>query len=638
MALRELPKSGAQGPKDDYRGKYVWLIVICLIFFSAIGLRLWELQIVDGDDYYRANTENVVRQVEIQPPRGEILDRNGIALAENQPSFDIVIEPRIFRAKADETVYELLEKYLHLSRDAIDRIRERVESESAEIVIRRDVSRSDVARLQEDQMRLPGVEVRTTHQRYYPLHHVGSHTLGYVAEVSSDELRSLRPYGYRPGHLIGRMGLERSFEEMLHGSPGLARNVVDARGNPVGEAEEEFLIGEYQEVRPIEGRDVVTNLDAELMVIIDEAIEDYAAGAVVAVDPDDGSVLAMYSKPHFNPNAWSGRLSLMERMRIDSDPFRPMTDKSVSGFFPGSVFKFIGTWMGLEEGIVEPHDESYCRGHHTFGGTRFRCWRDRGHGDVDAYSSMERSCDVYYYELAEEAGIDTIASYARQFGFGERTGVELRHEQAGRVPDRDWHNERSIDGYQRGFDLNTIIGQGDTLATPLQLAVAYAGLANGGRLYYPQLVDSIRADDGTALFDYDPKVRKHVDIDDDHLEVLRESLRRVVHGEHGTARGSAIDGMEVAGKTGTAQVAELGEVRIPHEERALHRRHHAWFTAYAPYDEPEIAIAVFLEHGGGGGGDAAPVAMEILERYLVDDERSALDVRLGNRMTDREVE
>ena len=631
MSVRNLPERETKKTPGGYEGRYLWLVVICMIAFGAIGLRLWNLQIIDGERYYRASTDNIIRQVEVQPPRGEILDREGVALAENRPAYDVYVDSNIFSANADEEVHRRLQAYLDLSDDAFEGILSRIESSRGEVLIRRDVSRADVARLEEDQLRLPGIEVRTSHRRYYPLHHVGAHSLGYVSEVNAEQLRRLHPYGYRRGHLIGQMGLERSFEEILHGSPGLEREVVDARGNPLSEADTEFLIGEYQQIRAVAGRDVVTNLDADLMVIIDEAFEDYAAGAAVAVDPRDGRVRAMYSKPHFNPNAWSGRLSSMEKLRSDSDPFHPMMDKTVSRFFPGSVYKIIGAWMGLAEDHVEADDEYYCPGYHDFGGHRFRCWRDGGHGDVDAYSAMAQSCNVYYYEMAEELGLDVLAEYARAFGFGETTGIELSREDSGRVPDRQWHESNSPEGYQRGFDLNSVVGSGDTLATPLQVVMAYAAIANGGDLYYPQLVDEIRGDSGDVLFDYAPQVRKELDIDPEHLEVLRESLRQVVASEDGTARGSSLDHTPVAGKTGTAQVAQIGSVRIPHEERELHLRNHAWFSAFAPYDDPEIALVVFLEHGGGGGGDAAPVAMEILDRYLTRDDRAALDVRLGDR-------
>ena len=637
MAVEEITKRAGRRELEVYEVRYLWLLAICVIAFAAIGLRLWQLQIVKGEEYHRVSTQNIIRQVELKAPRGEILDREGVALAKNRPAFDVYLNPGIFLANADDEVTARLREYLDLTDQEWGRIKSRLDARRGDVVVRRNAARSDVARIEENQMDLPGVEVRTNHQRHYPLHHVGAHGLGYVSEIGPNQLRNLQPYGYRRGDYIGQMGLERAFEGVLHGSPGIRRRVVDARGNRLGEADTEFLIGEYQQVNPVAGRDLVTTLDADLMVIIDEAISDYAAGAVVAVDPRDGSLLATYSKPHFNPNAWSGRLSSMEMLRSDSDPFRPMMDKTMSGFFPGSVYKFIGALTALKHGGYEPHDSVRCPGHYMLGGHRFRCWRDRGHGNVDAYTAMAQSCDVYYYEVAEKVGIDALAEQARAFGFGELSGIQLPNESPGRVPDRHWHDTHGVDGYQRGFDLNTIIGQGDTLATPLQVAMAYAAIANGGDLYYPRLVDEIRTEEGISLFEFEPTVRKRVEIDEEHLEVLRESLHMVLHSGVGTARGSALSHTEAAGKTGTAQVAQIGAVRIPHEEREIHLRNHAWFAAFAPYDDPEIALVVFLEHGGGGGGDAAPVAMEILDRYLTRETRSALNIRLGDDMAQRKL-
>lgn len=629
MAVADIPKRGRHGEIAGYEGRYIWLLGICAFAFALIGLRLWHLQVLEGERYYQASTQNIIRQVELPPSRGLILDRNGVVLAENRPSFDVYIEPLIFLRHANDEVYGLLQQYLHLSDSDMARLRQRVDARSGEVLVKADVARADIARIEEDKMRLPGVEVRPQAQRHYPLHHVGAHALGFVAEVNPTELLELRRFGYRPGTYVGRMGLEQAFDEVLHGSPGIQRRAVDARGNPLGEAETRFLIGEYQEVKPVPGRDVVTTLDADLMVIIDEAMEAYPAGAVVAIDPRDGSVLAMYSKPHFNPNAWSGRLSSMEKMRSDNDPFRPMLDKTISAYFPGSVYKIVGALAALDEGGYEPHDEINCPGHYRLGNRRFRCWRDRGHGPMSATEALAQSCDVYYYKLADEMGIDKLAEYARLFGFGEASGIVLPREAVGRVPDREWYRQYGAEGYQRGMDLSTVIGQGDTLATPLQVALAYGAIANGGDLYYPRLVKEVQNSQGHSLFEYQPRVRKRIEMEPAHLETLREGLRMTVHDSSGSAWASRLEHTEVAGKTGTAQVAKIGRVRISNEERALRQRHHAWYTAYAPFDDPEIVVTVFLEHGGGGAGNAAPVGMEILDRYLTRESDKALATRVG---------
>ncbi len=628
MAI-ELPKRGREGELKSYQGRYAWLLFGCVFAFLILGFRFWQIQIIDGEEYYLASTQNIIRQVEVPAPRGEIFDRYGVALAQNRPSFDVVVVPSIFARHADEEVYELLREYLHLSASEEQRLRRQVEARVGEVMVRRDVSRGDLARLEEDRMRLPGVEVRVRAQRHYPLHHVGAHALGYVAEVSPSELPGLRRYGVRQGDLVGRMGLERSFEEILHGSPGTDRRVVDARGNPVGEAQTRFLIGDHQRVEPVAGRNLVTTLDADLMVIIDDAMGDRVAGAVVAIDPRDGSVRALYSKPHFNPNAWSGRLSAMEKMRVDNDPFRPLVDKTLNGYFPGSVFKIVGTLAALGDGHFHADDTVTCRGSYRFGDRRYRCWRDAGHGPLNVVGAMAQSCDVYYYRLADEMGLDRLAEYGRMFGFGERTGIPLPRESAGRMPDREWYRQFGADGYNRGADLNTVIGQGDTLTTPLQVAMAYGAIANGGDLFYPRLVEEVQNQAGETLFEYRPRVRKRVEMDPEHLEVLRESLREVLRHPRGTAHRHRLDHTELGGKTGTAQVARIGAVRVASEDRELRQRHHGWFAAYGPYEDPELVLVVFLEHGGGGG-DAADVAREILDRYFTRDSPRALRTRVAD--------
>lgn len=604
-------------------------MLICIVAFSILVARLWQLQVVHGETYYRASTENIIRQIEIKGERGRIFDTKGNILADNRPSFDVYMVPHIFGRHFNDETVGLLKEYLNLSADELTRIERQAKTNLGEVVIRRDISRAQVAQLEEDKLRLPGIDVRANAHRFYPLQSVGAHAVGYVAEVGHEELRELSRYGYRAGDYVGRMGLERSFEEILHGSPGLERRVVDARGNPQGEAQTRFLIGEYQQVGSIAGRDIVSTLDADLMLIIDEATRNYAAGAVVALDPRDGSILALYSKPAFNPNAWSGRLSSAEKMRSDNDPFRPMVDKTVSGYFPGSVYKIVGTLAALADGVMTPTETVNCPGFYTFGGRRFRCWRRGGHGRVNAYEAMQVSCDVYYYKVAEMMGMDRLSEYAHGFGFGERSGVPINNEFAGRIPTREWHRKNSSEGYQRGFDLNTILGQGDTLTSPLQVALAYGAIANGGDIFYPRLVKEIHNTKGDSLFEFSPRVRKRLEMEPEHLEVLRRSLWLAVQGEKGTAHGSKLEHIEVAGKTGTAQVARIGAVRIANVDKEMMRRDHAWFAAYAPYDNPEIVIVVFLEHAGHGGAEAAPVAMRIIEEYFDRDRSSALSVRVG---------
>ncbi len=611
-----------RGNSSRYQSRYVWLFLAAIVAFSILIGRLWSLQILDGEDYWRASTQNIIRDIEIKPARGRIYDSRGVILADNRASFDVVLTPRIFKKHDPERGLEALAKTLNLTHSELERVRKKLQRNVSEIVVRRDITRTQVALLEANRMETPGVEVRPQAHRIYPLNEVGAHAVGFLGEVSSSELERLGGFGYKPGDYIGRMGLEREYEATLRGSPGVERQVVDARGQPRDEAATRFLIGEYQRVSPIAGRDLVTTIDAELMLIIDRAMAGRAAGAVVAIDPRDGSVLALYSKPSFNPNSWTGRLSTQEKLRSDNDPYKPMLDKTVSSYFPGSVYKIVGSLAALEEGLMQMEEEVYCGGYYRFGGRRFRCWKRAGHGHTNVREALRGSCDVYYYRVAEQLGIDPLAQYAYRFGFGEPTGVAINNESAGRVPTKEWHRKHGPDGYQYGFALNTVIGQGDTLTSPLQIAMSYAAIANGGDLHYPRLLNEVRTREGETLFQYPPRVRKRVEMSPEHLATIRAGLVDVVSHEDGTAHKVALEGVSIAGKTGTAQVHKIGRVRIDNRDKEFRFRDHAWFASYAPAEDPEIVIVVFLQHGGHGGSDAAPVAMDIYDAYFNRDEES----------------
>jgi penicillin-binding protein 2 len=349
-------------------------------------------------------------------------------------------------------------------------------------------------------------------------------------------------------------------------------------------------------------------------------------------------VLALYSKPSFNPNSWSGRLSSLEKMRNDNDPFKPMLDKTVRPYFPGSVYKIVGSYAALDQGLAEPDDETHCPGYYVYGGRSFRCWKWGGHGDVDLAEALQHSCDVYFYKVAEEAGIDTLAEYAFKFGFGEKTGIPHNNESRGRVPTRKWHEKRSPNGYQHGFALNTVLGQGDTMATPLQVGLAYAAIANGGTIHYPRIVRQVQNGEGDVLYDFPSKVRKRVGLDDEQLRVIRKGLKQAVNTEGGTAYRVKLDDLAISGKTGTAQVHSIGRVRVPNRDKLFQLRDHAWFASYAPSEDPEIALVVFLEHAGHGGRQAAPVAAEVIRKYFDRDAKRSLAKKVDQQVRGGETD
>ena len=326
-------------------------------------------------------------------------------------------------------------------------------------------------------------------------------------------------------------------------------------------------------------------------------------------------MLAMASKPTFNPNSWSGRLSRDEIQETTANPHKPMIDKALISYFPGSVYKHVTALAGLESGLITPTDTLNCPGYYAFGKNhkRFGCWKRSGHKKVNLTEAIQGSCDVYFYKIGEKIGMDKLAEYARILGFGTRTGIGINVDSPGLVPTKEYHALHSSVGFQAGFTLSTAIGQGDTRVTPLQMALSYAAIANGGTLYYPSIVDHIETPDGKVLFEYPVRVRRQLRVKPENLHAIVKGLDMVMNEEHGTAYDHRLSYVRVAGKTGTAQVISK---KISNSALPFHQRDHAWFVGFAPVNDPEIVITVFLEHGGSGGKNAAPVAMELLDRYF----------------------
>jgi penicillin-binding protein 2 len=335
---------------------------------------------------------------------------------------------------------------------------------------------------------------------------------------------------------------------------------------------------------------------------------------VAAVDPRDGSILGLYSSPAFNPNAWSGRLSTQEKQEIDENPYHPLLDKAVYAWAPGSTYKIVGAIAALEEGVFDPDTTVKCRGRIEYGGRVFRCWKRSGHGWMKLEEAIENSCDVYFYELGIRLGMDTLADYAYQLGFGQRAGIGVPGERSGLVPTREWHEQNTEGGFVGGFTLGAAIGQDVVQVTPVQLALSYAAIANGGTLYYPRLIDEISTAEGRVVFEYPTRVRNELPFAEATMEHVRNGLESVV--ETGSGSASQLEYVDAAGKTGTAQVASLDSLRVGDDGVLWKYRDHAWFATYAPAEDPRIAVVVFVEHGGQGSQVAAPIAMNIVDRYF----------------------
>lgn len=539
-----------------------------------------------------------------------------------EPTYAVYIDPNHFPTTG--LVIRRLERALGLDEDAVKALRGRIRrarglDKYKGILVRRDVSLRAEGRLGllVDLGQLPGVSVESAKARHYEHGSLAAHVLGYVNELSPRQLSDLKDQGYRLGDAIGRRGVEKTFEGELRGTDGRETIVVDSKGR----AQKSQLAAQLDErqgvhVEPRPGNRVVLTLDLDLQRAAEEAFTG-RAGAVVVLEVDTGRILAMTSTPSFDPNLVAGYFDPAEKKRLDDmKELRPWRFRAIQDYFaPGSTFKTVTALAAYNANVTHQHEKVHCPGAFRLGRARFRCWREAGHGPVGVEDSFKKSCDVYYYTMGARLGLDPIAEMGRALGFGERTGVALAAESRGIMPDSDWYRKHLPEGYTLGAAVNASIGQGAVSVTPLQLAVSYAALANGGKVFEPQIALRIESYDGSAVREVPPVLRREVEFAPGALDLVREGLRRVVNEPGGTAYGKRLKELPYSGKTGTAQVAKLGKHRIRASKLPWKLRDHAWFAAYAPSEEPKIAVVVMSEHGGGGSSAAAPVAKKVIKAW-----------------------
>jgi penicillin-binding protein 2 len=464
-----------------------------------------------------------------------------------------------------------------------------------------DIDREQLAALETHLAELPALDIVTVPLRDYPYATLGAHLLGYLNEVNAQDLeRSPDPSTYRPGDRIGRSGLEKRYEPLLKGSRGFRRVVVDARGKALEGTRPDSLEVEMMK-KPVPGHDIQLTIDMRLMEAFDRAFRPHPSGAAVVVDIHTGAIRALYSKPVYDPNEMSSGLSTKRYAELTGDPFRPLIDKTMyETYFPGSTFKVITALAALEDAVVDPMQRVECMGSLKIG--------------------RQKSCNVYFWELAEEVGIERITRYAQAFGFADRTGIGVNSEARGFLATREWYTEH-YGAFRIGYTLNTAIGQGNTRVTVLQLALANAAIANGGTLYVPEVVQNVKAPDGSLSETFEPRIKRDVGVSPQHLDLMRRALRDVVQEESGTAfRARNKDGVAISGKTGTAQVVSR-KGRSEESSSAWYLdRSHGWFAGFAPSDDPQVAFAVLVEHGGSGGASAAPIATSVMQQYFSEPE------------------
>ncbi len=603
----------------EFKPRFKWFALVAAGVFAVLIGRMFQLQILQHERWAAVATDNITRTVRLAATRGTIEDAAGRVVADSRPSYSVYVTPRFFDVEQD---LPGLVRLLDLDAEQAAAIAERLRRvpprrRGHSIRVLRDIGREQLAALETHERELRGVDVVDEPVRRYPYRALGAHAVGYVNEITGEELKRLRARGYRPRDRIGRTGVERAWENVLRGQDGYVRFVVDVRGRRQDDVALPGRREPVERVDPVAGHRLRLTLDMELMQALRRAFRGHPAGAAVVVEIGTGRVRALFSKPSYDPEAMARGMSVEDYGKLRESPFRPLIDRTVyESYFPGSTFKPISALAGLAEGRVEPGVRVECTGAMELGNRRFRC--TQAHGDVDLREALVRSCNVYFYRLGMELGIDALARYARLLGLGERTGIGINSESAGFIATRQWYVDRWGEPYRVGFTLNAAIGQGNTRVTLLQLAMAYAALFNGGHLFVPQLVEEVRAPDGRLVERFSPQVRREVDIDPAHVALLLDALEGVVEDPDGTANGARIEGgVPVAGKTGTAQVPHAKPPPGEDPRRAWYwRRDHAWFVGLAPADAPRYVVVVIVEHGGAGGRTAAPIGIRVLDEYL----------------------
>lgn len=583
------PLGGNQNKRTVGRNfQPIFLILFTLSMTTVISLRLAYLQIIAGAEYRSQAQSNRVRIIPKQPERGNIFDRNGKLLASNRSPRSLYLWPMTHTQPRWTSVGSRLEKILDIPKEEIaTKLEEAGPNSSSLVLIARDLTEAQVTAIKEYENELQNVEVRTSSVRYYPEGQVLAHILGYTRELTPEQLKEKRDSGYRLGDVIGQMGSEKAYENLLRGEWGGQEIEVNAAGRPIR------ILADQP---AIPGNDITLTIDLNLQKAADKALGKYK-GAIVALNPNNGEVLAMVSRPTFDPNIFSKqKLSQKDWESVQGSNY-PLVNRALSAFPPASTFKIVTTAAGLESGKFSPNTVLQTYGSLTISGRRFGEWNHTGFGPLGFVGAMQWSSDTFFYQIARSLGGPTLIEWTRKFGFGEKTGFEFATEESkGLVPDDDWKRRTQKMPWTIGDTINMSIGQGALLSTPLQVAVMFAVPGNGGYKVQPHLLK----DNQEAK-----SWREPVNMKPTTLKIIRDGLRKVI--TQGTAQSLNKPTLPpVAGKTGTAE-AWQGRVK----------RNHAWFGAYAPADQPEIVIVAFTEHSGGGGGSlAAPMVLEILEDYF----------------------
>ncbi len=610
MAYHQLTLHDRQHELRVFKSRAIFAAIVCLLVVGILVSRLMYLQVVGHEVFSTLSQNNRLRLKSLAPIRGLIYDRRGRILAENVASYRLEITRE--EVVDLEATLQALRGVVSLSDDEVARFRRALKRKRKfeEVPLKFNLDDNEVAVFAVNRHRFPGVDIAARLTRHYPYGASTAHVLGYMGRIDEQDLLSLDETNYRNTSHIGKLGVERAYEAELHGQVGFKQVEVNVQGRELRELEKQA---------PVPGKNIYLHLDIDLQIAAEDALGDNA-GAVVAIDPQTGGVLAFVSKPSYDPGLFIHGISTQDYQALSTAEDKPLINRALSGQYPpGSTVKPMIGLAGLEYGQATMNDTVHCKGFYRLPNDnhRYRDWKKQGHGKVGVQAAIVESCDVFFYDLAYRMGIVKMSGFLKHFGLGERTGIDIAGEKTGILPTPEWKSKRLKMPWYPGETLIAGIGQGYMLATPLQLAHATAALAVGKR-YQPQLTAALQ-EAGQAPEQISPELLGVLPVKNaEHWQQIKIAMRDVLHGEKGTAKASARGADYIyAGKTGTAQVISISQDEEYDEDKiAKKHRDHALFIAYAPFEAPKIAIGIIVENGGSGSSAAAPVARKVFDRFL----------------------
>lgn len=556
---------------------------ILIVLFAVLTARLWYIQTIRGHKYSTLSQKNSIRLMSLRSSRGEIADRNGIVIAANRPGFNVMV----FRSKknANNAQFDKLFTLLGVNKKLSDFPIKRFSA------VKKNVEWEEVCRIEERKSELPGLRIEIQPKRYYPGGQKAAHMLGYVGEISEKEIKNMSTENYRTGGIIGKSGIEKNSEQWLRGTDGGKQVLVNAKGHQIE------TLGCKE---PVPGSNIFLTIDYKIQKIAEEAIGN-KRGSIVVMDPRNGKILGMVSRPAFDLNIFTKPISRKEWKKLNTGKHSVFINRAIQGEYPpASTFKVVDAIAALEEGLIGSCSTFTCTGSLQVGNRTFRCWKRGGHGTLNIIEGIVNSCDVFFYQLGRRVGPEKIALYAKKLGLNEPTGIDIPGEKRGLIPDPSWKKHKFGTSWYPGDTANMSIGQGYVLTTPIQMANVFCTIANGGTLYKPYIVKRILSADGKLIKETSPHIIRELHLKPQTIKILIDALSSVV--SRGTGYKAKVKGIKVAGKTGTSENP--------------HGADHAWFIGFAPVDEPEICVCVMLENAGQGSSAAAPLCGRIIKEAL----------------------